>query len=192
MKKKITPVARATSPDHGEDVRVDDTGPDTPLRKFSRELADRLPERMIRRYKMPTAIRECREVFMMEITSRDEVEAAIMADATMSAIEKGSIRLSADAERRECIRLAIVGLGKLSDRRDASSPIVYTHVNHDGVPFADINDWSGKAWTALQTWFGTLNGVPAEELAEGLAGAETVGAYAPPTSAIRASAESGK
>ncbi|HUS27609.1 MAG TPA: hypothetical protein VMZ53_03850 [Kofleriaceae bacterium] len=174
----------AAKPDMGDELRPDDVT-DSPLARFSRELAQRYPQRMIRRYEMPTMIRECREVFMVEITSRDEIEAAIMADATMTSLEKSSIRLSADAERRECIRLSIVGLGK-------GSPVAYHHVNSDGEPFAEINEWSGKAWTLLQAYFGTLNGVPAEEIIEGLKGAQTVGAFAPPTSATRASAESGK
>lgn len=159
--------------------------PDSPLGKFSRELAARFPNRMVRRYVMPSNVRECREVFMMEITSRDEVEAAIMADALMSNIEKASVRLSGDAERRECIRLSLVGI-----RRSAGGD--YAHLNNDGAPLSEINEWSGKAWTSLQTFFGTLNGVPMEELAEGLRGAQTVGAFAPPTSGIPASASSGE
>lgn len=182
-----TATAAPIEPPMGEALAANDTS-DSPLARFSRELAHRFPDRMIRRYRMPMGCRECREVFMMEITSRDEVEAAIMADALMSDIEKRSIRLSADAERRECIRLSVVGLGK----GPVGGTLAYTHTNVDGEPFAELNDWSGKAWTCLQTFFGTLNGVPSEELAEGLAGAETVGAYAPPTSAIRASAERGK
>lgn len=181
MAKQAT---KATAP-QGEPLVVEG---DNPLARFSREMADRFPHTMVRRYTMPSTVRECREVFMREITSRDEVEAAIMADGLMSLAEKQSVRLSGDAERRECVRLAIVGLGK----GKLGEPIAYTHVNNDGEPFGEINDWTGKAWTCLQTYFGTLNGVPSDELAEGLMGAQTVGAFAPPTSATRASAESGK
>ncbi len=174
-------------PDEGD-------GAGSPLETFSRELGQRYPDRLIKRFVMPSTVRDCREVFMLEITSRDEVQAAIMADALMSDIEKRSVRLSADAERRECIRLAIVGLGEQFGGRKAEllAPISYRHVNHDGAPFGDINDWSGKAWTSLHTYFGQLNGVPSEELAEGLKGARTVGAYALPTSGIPASADGGK
>lgn len=185
MAKQITKPARAPDP-QGEALVVDG---DTPLARFSREMATRFPQAMVRRYVMPSMVRECREVFMREITSRDEVEAAIMADGVMSLAEKQSIRLSADAERRECVRLAICGLG---EGKFGDAVVTYRHVNNDGVPFGEINDWTGKAWTCLQTYFGTLNGVPTEELAEGLLGAQTVGAFAPPTSATRASAESGK
>lgn len=178
------PAAPPTAPPMGVVEGVEGAAPDGPLARFSRELAQRFPHRMVRRYIMPTSVRECREVFMMEITSRDETEAAIMADATMSQIEKQSIRLSGDAERRECIRLSLVGIRR-------KEPEAYEHLNADGSPLAEINDWSGKAWTALQTFFGTLNGVPVEELAEGLRGAQTVGAFAPPISGTPASASSG-
>lgn len=181
----------ATAPHKPDGEAMPDVG-DSPLAQFSRELAQRFPDRMIRRYVMPSQVRECREVFMMEITSRDEVQAAIFADATMSLIEKSSIRLSADAERRECIRLSIVGMGKLTDKHDPRSPVRYEHKNEDGEPLSEISDWSGKAWTSLQTYFGMINGVPTEELAEGLRGALTVGAFAPPTSATPQSAASGK
>lgn len=177
-------------PDIGEELQP--VAGDSPFARFSRELAERFPDRMVRRYVMPSTVRECREIFMMEITSREEVQAAIYADATMSLAEKSSIRLSADAERRECIRLAIVGMGKLEDKSNPASRLVYTHANADGEPLAEVSDWSGKAWTALQLYFGTINGVPTEELAEGLRGALTVGAFAPPTHATQASAESGK
>lgn len=190
MAQKPLTKAAAPAPDMGTPVAATDG--DSPLARLSRALADRFPNTMIRRYVLPRNVTDCREVFMREITSRDEIEAAIMADATMSMIEKASMRLSGDAERRECVRLAICALGKLADKNNPASAVVYEQVNHEGEPFAEINDWKGKTWTCLQTYFGTLNGVPTEELAEGLVGAQTVGAFAPPTSAIRASAESGK
>lgn len=165
-----------------------------PLDAFSLELGQRFPNRMIRRFVMPSTVKECREVFLLEITSRDEVQAAIMADAMMSDLEKASIRLSADAERREAIRLSIVGVGTQEGGRRAApaDPVTYQHVNHDGIPFAALNDWSGKAWTSLHAFFGQLNGVPADELAEGIREARTVGAYAPPTSGTPASAAGGR
>lgn len=181
---------RATAPPQPE-AQAD--GPSA-LEAFSLELAQRLPDRMVRRFVMPSTVREVREVFIMEMTSREEVQAAIMADATMSDIEKGSIRLSSDAERRECIRLSIVGLGKQDGGRRAlpTDPVSYEHVNHDGIPFSALNGWSGKAWTSLHAYFGQLNGVPADELSEGIREARTVGAYAPPTSGTPASASGGQ
>lgn len=158
------------------------------LQEFSAELAARFPDRMIKRFVMPSTVRECREIFLLELTSRDEIEAAQMADATMSGLEKASVRLTNDAERREAIRLAIIGLGKPGDDKR----IAYEHAGAEGAPFYELNTWSAKAWTTLHAYFGQLNGVPMDEIAEGIQGARIVGAFAPPTSAILASAAGGK
>jgi len=179
-------------------IQINGTPPpgsrDNPLRKFSRELALRFPERVIKRFAMPKSVRqldaerrECREVFILEITSRDEIEAAMMADAMMSPVERQSYKLTQEAERREAIRLSIVGVGKL-----VGDDIMYSHTNADGIPLGEINGWSIKAWAALQLYFGQLNGVPDTELAEGLLGAQTVGAFEPPTGETLASAERGR
>lgn len=157
------------------------------LREFSAELAQRFPGRYVKRFVMPSTVRECAEIFMVELTSRDEVEAAQMADAMMSAIERASVRLTNDAEQREAIRLSIVGLGKSVNGR-----VAYEHVNAEGVPFAELNDWTRRAWTCLHAYFGQMNGVPTDELLEGIRGARTVGAFAPPTSGIPASAVDGR
>lgn len=157
------------------------------LQAFSEALAKRFPDRFIKRFVMPVVVREAREVFMVEMSSRDEIEAAQMADATMSAIERASVRLTNDAENREAVRLTIVGLGKLVNGR-----IVYEDANTEGVPLAELNRWSQRAWTCLRAYFGQLNGVPTDELLEGIKGARIVGAFAPPTSAIHASAAGGR
>lgn len=170
-----------------EEKPPDPQPPDPVLVKFSQELGQRFPERMIKRFTMPSNVRECREVFILEITSRDEIQAAIMADSMMSAIEKGSYKLTQEAERREAIRLAIVGIG-----RQVGDRVAYEHANDTGIPLAEINDWSIKAWTALHLYFGQLNGLADVEIAEGLVGAQTVGAFAPPISATPASAEHGR
>jgi hypothetical protein len=192
VKKKPTKPAAAAKETVGEPIdSLATAAPGSPLAVLSRELSDRLPNRLVRRFRMPSSVRECREIFLVEMTSRDEIQAGIFADAVMSIDEKRSVRLSAEAERREAIRLSIVAIG--GRKVPYGSPVTsYEHVNHDGAPFSELSDWTMAAWTALQTWFTTMNGVPTEELAMGLLGAETVGAYAPPTSATRASAENGK
>jgi hypothetical protein len=101
-----------------DEVRRAETGALSPaLREFSAELAARFPGRYVKRFVMPSVVREASEVFLVELTSRDEIEAAQMADATMSAIERASVRLTNDAEQREAIRLSIVGLGKIKRRQ---------------------------------------------------------------------------
>jgi hypothetical protein len=172
-----------------DEVRRAETGALSPaLREFSAELAARFPGRYVKRFVMPSVVREASEVFLVELTSRDEIEAAQMADATMSAIERASVRLTNDAEQREAIRLSIVGLGKIGvDKR-----IAYEHVNADGAPFGELNEWTRRAWTCLHAYFGQMNGVPTDELLEGIRGARTVGAFAPPTSGTPASAADGR
>lgn len=145
------------------------------LEAFSRELAQRFPDRIVQRYRMPPRVKECREVFFVEMRSRDQVRAAAMADASMTAEERRSYKLANDAEERESIRLTIVGFGK-------GSPVAYEHVNtNEAIPLGEISEWSAKAWSALVSYFNAMNGLPASEIAEGIVGAETVGAFAPPS-----------
>lgn len=157
---------------------------------FSAELATRHPNIVIKAFTMPRKIAECREVFIREMTGQDEIEAAIMADSILSTIEKQSMKLTLEAERRESMRAAIVGLGELKGGK-----IVYRHANSEGVPL-DLSyqgrPWTQAAMTALSRFYAEVNGVPTEELEEGIKEARTVGAYAPPTSATHASADTGK
>lgn len=150
------------------------------LATLSNELAKRFPLLMVQRYVMPRKVRECREVFFRETIGRDEIRAGAMADATMTKEERSSQKLTNDAEKRESIRISIVAIG---DRPSLDKPIVYRHVNtNEAVPFTEINDWTLKAWACLHTFFGSTNGIPFAELSEGIEGAQTVGALAPPPS----------
>ncbi len=153
---------------------------ETPLLKFENELQRRYPNRMIQRFEMPSKVAQARAVYLVEVTSRDEIEAAKYADATMSDIERKSNRLTNEAQHRECVRLSIVGLV-------ARDPISYRHVNN-GSPFHEIDTWPSKATTCLQTFFNGLNSVPTDELLEGLRGARTIGASVPPTNETEPSA----
>lgn len=170
-------------------VRIGNGKPErTLLEKFGEELGRRYPNRMIKRFVFPTKIREAREVFVMELTSREEVDAAIMAESTMSQVERASIRLANDAERRELTRKSIVGVGELREKN-----VVYHHANHDGIPFVEIDRWSPGAWTCLHAYHGTVNGVPTDELRAGIEAAQNVGAFAlPQTSEAPESDSTGK
>ena len=157
------------------------------LDQFSREIAMRLPGRVVRQFTMPKSVREVREVFIMEITGNEEVEAGILADAMSSQIQKSSNKLILEAERRECIRLSIVGTAREEDGR-----MLYTHANMDGLPFEAPTSWSLRAWTALHRFFSDVNGVPNSELDEGIKGSRVVGAHATPIGATPASAATGR
>lgn len=157
------------------------------LAEFSRALGERYPSRVIQRFVLPRKVREARELFIREVDSNDTVEAAILADAIMGPIEKGSYKLTLEAERRQLAKLSVVGLGILRGGR-----VVYEHANHDGIPLAFDPAWTEPAWTALLRHYSDVNGVPAEELEEGTQGALTVGAFAPPMHVIPGSADIGR
>jgi hypothetical protein len=154
---------------------------ETALQRFERELHERYPTREVRRYAMPSNVRECLAVYFVEVTSRDEITASIYADSVMSHIEKASVKLSAEACRRETMRASIVGIAT----RD--KPARYRHIDNEKVPFHELDDWSAKATAALLTYFNELNGIRSAELIEGLMGARTVGITASPMSEIPAS-----
>ena len=159
---------------------------ETPLQRFERELHARYPDQLVKGYDLPSNIRQARRIYMIEITSRDELRAAIQAEGLMEPMQRASVKLASDAERKECVRNSIVGIVTRTE------PIAYRHVNHDGMMLLELNGWPTKAWTAFYTFFNDLNGVSASELAEGLKGARIVGASEPPTSAILASASTEK
>lgn len=168
-------MARVIAPAVAEPPDVEET----PLQAFEAALQKRFPNREVRRYEMPSAVRECRAVYLVEVNSRDEINAAIYADSVMTQVEKSSQRLTAEAIRRETMRASLVGTVSRKD------PPVYRHIGIDGVAFHEMDDWSAKATASLLTYFNELNGVRTDELLEGLTGARTIGTPLPPkTSAI--------
>jgi hypothetical protein len=158
-------------------ARVDET----PLARFERELQERNPNREITRFDFPSKIKEARAVYIKEISSKDALEAAKYADATASDIEKKSVKLMADAERKEHLRISIVGVVTRKE------PLEYRHIG-GAHPFHEIDTWSDKAMTCLLLYYNQVNGIPTDEVLEGLKGARIIGASAPPTSATPASA----
>lgn len=148
---------------------------ETALERFERELHARYPERITRRYAMPSAVKQCLAVYLVEVTTRDEIQASIYADATMTQLEKRSAQLVSEAQRRETMRASIVGLVT----RDQTP--VYRHVNNGGAPFHEFDEWPAKVSAALLTYFNELNGLNTDELIEGLKGARTIGTSPPPS-----------
>lgn len=170
----------------------DDKGPAPPssaLEAFERELRQRFPLPWpIKQYVLPKQVSECAEVFVRELKSRDVIAAAEMADALMTTMQKSSVKLAREAEERECIRIAIVGICERLD----DGTMFYRHVNNTGAPLAEINDWGKRVWDALALYYNDINGLPAEEFFEGLRGARTVGVSAPRTDGIPANASPGR
>ncbi|HSR79100.1 MAG TPA: hypothetical protein VLN57_21180 [Xanthobacteraceae bacterium] len=167
------------------------------LAAFSAALALRFPGVEVKRYVLPRIVTQCREVFIRALTSEDIIMAASFADSLMSANEKSSIKLSNAAEERECVRVAIVGFGDAEhlgtdNRGPIWGAVTYRHVNMDGVPLGEINGWPKRMWDAFARYYNDVNGLPIEEFLEGIREAQIVGAFAPPTSGIPASASPGR
>lgn len=156
------------------------------LAEFSAALAKRFPNLEIKRFVMPSAVRDVREIFIRELRTRDVIEADMMADATMTAAERASNKLAEAAQERESHRLSIVGVGDAYD-----GEIVYRPCNLNGIPFSEMGEWSKKATDVTRVYFNQVNGLPWEEVGAGVLGARIVGAFAPPTSGIPASASHG-
>lgn len=146
---------------------------ETPLARFERELQEKHGPN-VDRFDFPSRIREARAVYIKEITSRDALEAAKYADATADEMEKASIKLMSDRERTEHVRISIVGIVTRKE------PLEYRHVG-GAHPFHEIDAWSHKANMCLLTFYNQMNGIPTEEILEGLKGARTIGAPALPT-----------
>lgn len=142
---------------------------------FEAEILRRNPTRKrITRFDFPVDVPEARAVYMFEMTGRDEIAAADLADLTMTDAERKSLSRTIEAERREGIRLTIVGLIAVDEQ---TGDLERRHVDQS-KPLVEIDDWSAKAWASLRTFFGDLNGVPMEELGNLVRGARRLGASA--------------
>jgi hypothetical protein len=140
--------------------------------EFEQEIARRNPGRKhITRFDFPSNVIDARAVYMFEMTGKDELVAADMADANMTDSERKSMTRAIEAERREGIRLSIVGL--ITHDEDTGE-LVRLHVDQ-AKPLMQIDDWSTKAHAALRTFFGELNGLPMEELGNAVRGARKLG-----------------
>lgn len=136
---------------------------------FEAQLRERHPRRAIERIDFPSQVTDARAVYMTELTSRDTIRAAEMADSVMTDIERKSGDLAVQAERRESVRLSVVGVvGPHGDRRAIDQ----------AKPLMELDDWSQRAWTCLFNGFQQLNGLPMEDVKKMLAGARRVGVAA--------------
>lgn len=108
-------------------------------------------QRLMKRYELPEEChRDCEVVVMRELSGQDEIEAAIMADRNATSAVKESAFASVAADQREALRLSLV---MVDGRR----------VNHDGVPFRELDDFSMATIGQLLAYFRDLNGVPSEK-----------------------------
>lgn len=134
--------------------------------------ASRRP-RDIRRFDFPSSIDEARTIYLAVATGKDELRAAEMAEATMTDLERKSMRLSIMAEQREGIRLSIVGLVTVDDNGN----ILRRHIDQ-AAPLMELDQWSSKAWTAIRAAFEEINGIPRDELGNSVRGVRSLAAPA--------------
>lgn len=122
-------------------------------------VAIRKPTRISKRWKMPKGC-DIQEFVMREVTGQDEIEAAIWAEKGMTTAQSSSAMAIYSAQRRECMRLALVEVDG-------------AQVNHDGIPFKQMDYYSIKTMLFLTYAFNKMNGVEDDELKNFEAGAET-------------------
>jgi hypothetical protein len=140
---------------------------------FEADLSRRNPTRKtITRFDFGPSVSEAAAVYMFEYVAKDEIAAADMADATMTDAERKSLSRANEAERRELMRLSVVGVVYRDGTRrvvDAASPLF------------ELDDWGGKALYQLRSFFTTLNGLSPEELGKAVASARRIVAGADPS-----------
>ncbi len=134
---------------------------------FELEIITRNPKRRIARFDFPSEVEDARAVYMFELKGRDTITVGEMTDAIMTDSERKNQLRAMEAEQREAIRFSILGL--ITDTGACR------HVDQ-GAPLMELDDWSGRAWTALRAFFGEMNGLPNEELGKALRGARRLGA----------------
>lgn len=113
-----------------------------------------------KRYTLPDGM-SCRSFVMRELTSQDEIEAAIWADKKRGSAQDGVLSV-VGGEQREAIRLSFVEVD--------GNP-----VNVDGVPFTAMDKWTYRTMRYVQKAFTDLNGVQQDDLESFSEGAEIVG-----------------
>lgn len=91
------------------------------------------------------------EFVMRELTSKDELDAAMWADKLKSIVNDESPSSIILGEQREAMRLSLVTVDG-------------QRVNDDGLPFLGMDTWTVRTVRFVQRAFQDMNGVTAEEL----------------------------
>lgn len=116
------------------------------------EAAPAARPRLMKRFKFPARC-DVREVVVRELDGNDDEQISILADARAEGPQRDSLALMAQVENREAMRAALVEVDGV-------------RVNLDGVPYAEMDDWSIRTMRFMQLAFGEVNGVTGDE-AEG-------------------------
>lgn len=138
---------------------------------FEEMLRASFPDKRVRRCPMPDGVAQVAVIWIRELDSDDELQAAELADLFATDTQRRKPRLMMQLEQREAKRVSICAI-----QRRGQAPELITH----GVPFVEINKWPQGFWAALELHYLDLNGLPPEELGKSLAGAAVLGATLPP------------
>ena len=124
------------------------------------EVINMKPHLTAKRYQLPDYC-TVREVVMRELDGQDDIEASIWADKNATSAIRGSAVAAMVADQRESIRLSLLEVDGVP-------------VNHDGIPFTAMDDWTSVTFRFLQQFYADLNGAKENDLKNSIAGAEII------------------
>jgi len=124
------------------------------------EVINMKPHLRAKRYQLPDYC-TIREVVMRELDGQDDIEASIWADKNATSAIKGSAVAAMVADQRESIRLSLLEVDGLP-------------VNHDGIPYRAMDDFTSVTFRFLQQFYADMNGAKEDDLKNAIAGAEVI------------------
>lgn len=93
----------------------------------------------------------CKTFVMRELTADDELQASMWADMKITTKPGNQVLSMMGVEQQEAMRLALVSVDGVP-------------VNVEGLPFADMDNWTYRTMRFVQAAFQDLNGVDATDL----------------------------
>ena len=102
---------------------------------------------------------------MREVDGTDQAEAAIWAEANVDPAQKSNPVALMQQEQHEMMRLSLVEVDGVP-------------VNHDGIPFKELDHWSLRTLRFITYAFNHMNGADSDELKNFEAEAQIVGTEA--------------
>jgi hypothetical protein len=127
------------------------------------EVINMKPHLQAKRYTLPDYC-SVQSVVMRELDGQDDIEASIWADKNATSAIKDSAVAAMIADQRESVRLSLLEVdGK--------------PVNHDGLPFMAMDNWTSRTMRFLLSFYADLNGAKEEDLKNSVAGAQEIVAY---------------
>ena len=108
------------------------------------------PKHRMKKFKLPDDC-DAKEIVMRQLDGNDDLEIAIWADRRMTSAHKENIFAVIEVKKHEAARRALV----LVDGKP---------VNEDGIPFAEMDNWSQQTMVYVLRGYNKLNGVEDDDL----------------------------